>query len=84
MTSAGPVIYEESLDRDPRSTLSEGSRHFEQESAVFKAHRNCGKQLSMTILNSRADSQRRSDSRLPISGRRAILRQTNAYLSARS
>lgn len=29
--------YEELLDRDPRWALSEGSRHFEEQSAVFKA-----------------------------------------------
>jgi hypothetical protein len=32
----GPT-YEELLNRDPRWALSEGSRHFEEESAVFKA-----------------------------------------------
>jgi hypothetical protein len=30
-------IYEELLNRDPRWALSEGSRHFEENSAVFKA-----------------------------------------------
>jgi hypothetical protein len=30
-------IYEELLDRDPKWALSEGSRHFEENSAVFKA-----------------------------------------------
>jgi len=30
-------IYEELLNRDPRWALSEGSRHFEEDSAVFKA-----------------------------------------------
>jgi hypothetical protein len=34
---AGITTYEEKLDRDPRWALSEGSRHFEEESAVFKA-----------------------------------------------
>lgn len=33
----GVPIYEELLNRDPRWALSEGSRHFEEESAVFKA-----------------------------------------------
>jgi hypothetical protein len=35
--ASGLRTYEERLDRDPRWALSEGSRHFEQESAVFKA-----------------------------------------------
>ena len=30
-------VYEELLNRDPRWALSEGSRHFEEDSAVFKA-----------------------------------------------
>ncbi len=30
-------VYEELLTRDPRWALSEGSRHFEEDSAVFKA-----------------------------------------------
>ncbi len=30
-------IYEELLNREPRLALSEGSRHFEEDSAVFKA-----------------------------------------------
>lgn len=32
-----PLVYEEQLDRDPRWALSEGSRHFEENSAVFQA-----------------------------------------------
>ena len=35
--TAGVPIYEELLNRDPRWALSEGSRHFEEGSAVFKA-----------------------------------------------
>jgi hypothetical protein len=35
--SGSPVIYEEQLNRDPRWAMSEGSRHFEEDSAVFKA-----------------------------------------------
>ncbi len=31
------LVYEEFLNRDPRWALSEGSRHFEENSAVFKA-----------------------------------------------
>lgn len=34
---AGVPVYEELLSRDPRWALSEGSRHFEEDSAVFKA-----------------------------------------------
>src|SRR3954467_8803203 len=33
----GVPIYEDLLNRDPRWALSEGSRHFEEDSAVFKA-----------------------------------------------
>lgn len=36
-TAAGVPTYEERLDRDPRWALSEGSRHFEEGSAVFQA-----------------------------------------------
>jgi hypothetical protein len=40
-TSVSPTpglpVYEELLNRDPRWALSEGSRHFEENSAVFKA-----------------------------------------------
>jgi hypothetical protein len=32
----GVPVYEKLLDRDPRWALSEGSRHFEEDSAVFK------------------------------------------------
>ena len=32
-----PIVYEELLTRDPRWALSEGSRHFEENSAVFQA-----------------------------------------------
>lgn len=34
---SGIPVYEELLDRDPRWALSEGSQHFEEDSAVFKA-----------------------------------------------
>lgn len=37
MTTAGIATYEELLNRDPRWALSEGSRHFEEGSAVFQA-----------------------------------------------
>jgi hypothetical protein len=33
----GAPFYEDQLNRDPRWALSEGSRHFEENSAVFKA-----------------------------------------------
>src|SRR3954454_20594348 len=36
-TPIGVPVYEELLNRDPRWALSEGSRHFEEDSAVFKA-----------------------------------------------
>lgn len=35
--AAGVPVYEELLNRDPRWALSEGSRHFEEDSAVFQA-----------------------------------------------
>jgi hypothetical protein len=35
--TAGLPIYEQRLDREPRWALSEGSRHFEENSAVFQA-----------------------------------------------
>ncbi len=35
--SGGTLTYEDRLDRDPRWALSEGSRHFEEHSAVFQA-----------------------------------------------
>src|SRR3954463_10672162 len=35
--TAGVPIYEDLLDHDPRWALSEGSRHFEEKSAVFAA-----------------------------------------------
>ena len=37
--------YEEQLDRDPRWALSEGSRHFEENSAVFQALHKITKRL---------------------------------------
>jgi hypothetical protein len=37
MASVDIPIYEDLLSRDPRWALSEGSRHFEEDSAVFKA-----------------------------------------------
>ena len=39
-------IYEQLLDRDPRWALSEGSRHFEENSAVFKALRGITQRLN--------------------------------------
>ncbi len=41
----GVPIYEELLSRDPRWALSEGSRHFEEESAVFQALHNIASRL---------------------------------------
>jgi hypothetical protein len=41
-----PVTYEELLNRDPRWALSEGSRHFEENSAVFKALHNIAQRLN--------------------------------------
>lgn len=38
-------LYEDLLNRDPRWALSEGSRHFEEDSAVFKALRNISQRL---------------------------------------
>jgi hypothetical protein len=43
---AAPPIYEELLDRDPRWALSEGSRHFEEQSAVSKALHNIAGRLN--------------------------------------
>jgi len=40
------LVYEEQLDNDPRWALSEGSRHFEEDSAVFKALRNIAQRLN--------------------------------------
>jgi hypothetical protein len=42
----GVPIYEELLNRDPRWALSEGSRHFEEGSAVFKALHNIASRLT--------------------------------------
>jgi hypothetical protein len=42
---SGALFYEELLNRDPRWALSEGSRHFEQDSAVFKALHNITRRL---------------------------------------
>jgi hypothetical protein len=39
------VRYEDLLNRDPRWALSEGSRHFEEDSAVFKALHNIAHRL---------------------------------------
>jgi hypothetical protein len=47
MPTLGVPIYEELLNRDPRWALSEGSRHFEEDSAVFKALRNITSRLKM-------------------------------------
>src|SRR5688572_14917793 len=41
----GVPIYEELLNRDPRWALSEGSRHFEERSAVFQALHNITSRL---------------------------------------
>ena len=41
----GIVCYEDLLNRDPRWALSEGSRHFEENSAVFKALHNIAQRL---------------------------------------
>ena len=41
----GVPIYEVQLDRNPRWALSEGSRHFEEDSAVFKALHNIAARL---------------------------------------
>jgi hypothetical protein len=41
----GIITYEELLNRDPRWALSEGSRHFESESAVFTALHNITSRL---------------------------------------
>src|SRR3954454_13644950 len=41
----GVPVYEELLNRDPRWALSEGSRHFEENSAVFKALHNITSRL---------------------------------------
>lgn len=41
----GVPIYEELLNRDPRWALSEGSRHFEENSAVFQALHNITSRL---------------------------------------
>src|SRR3954470_2671778 len=38
-------VYEKRLERDPRWALSEGSRHFEEKSAVFDALRKITKRL---------------------------------------
>ena len=43
-TVATPV-YEELLNRDPRWALNQGSRHFEEDSAVFQALRRIAKRL---------------------------------------
>jgi hypothetical protein len=43
--AAVPASYEELLNGDPRWAMSEGSRHFEEDSAVFKALRNITQRL---------------------------------------
>ncbi len=48
-TVAPPIdvpVYEDLLNRDPRRALSEGSRRFEEESAVFKALHNIASRLN--------------------------------------
>lgn len=37
LADSGDPSYKERLNRDPRWALSEGSRHFEERSAVFQA-----------------------------------------------
>jgi len=44
---SGVPVYEDLLDRDPRWALSEGSQHFEENSAVFKALYNIAEQLKI-------------------------------------
>jgi hypothetical protein len=44
-TVAPVPVYEELLNRDPRWAMSEGSRHFEENSAVFKALHNITSRL---------------------------------------
>lgn len=43
--TAMPVFYEELLNRNPRWAMTEGSRHFEEDSAVFKALHNIAQRL---------------------------------------
>ena len=43
--TAGLVTYEERLDADLRWALMQGSRHFEEDSAVFRALRNIAQRL---------------------------------------
>jgi hypothetical protein len=43
--TTGVPIYEELLNRDPRWALNEGSQHFEESSAVFKALHNITSRL---------------------------------------
>jgi hypothetical protein len=45
MATTGGPTYDERLDRDPRWALNEGSRHFENDSAVFKALHRIAKRL---------------------------------------
>jgi hypothetical protein len=45
-SDSGLTFYEDRLNRDPRWALSEGSRHFEEESAVFKAMHNIASRLN--------------------------------------
>ncbi len=45
LPTPGVPIYEELLNHDPRWALSEGSRHFEEDSAVFKALHNITSRL---------------------------------------
>ena len=42
----GLLTYEQRLARDPRWALSEGSRHFEEKSAVFDALRKIASRLN--------------------------------------
>jgi hypothetical protein len=45
VVAGAPVTYEELLNRDPRWAMSEGSRHFEEDSSVFKALHNVAQRL---------------------------------------
>src|SRR5581483_8116595 len=46
VSDAAVLAYEKQLDRDSRWALSEGSRHFEENSAVFVALRKIAQRLS--------------------------------------
>jgi hypothetical protein len=46
----GELAYEELLNRNPRWALSEGSRHFEESSAVFKALYNIADRIKLLSI----------------------------------